>query len=65
MVDIETQNSALKIGWMRRLMDTAGMWRDNVIERYKQIDYRYLLQSNIRFADLPVKHSKNNVWREI
>ena len=65
MVDVETQNASLKIGWMRRLLDCSGIWKDNVIERYKGVDYRYLLQANMIYADIPVKHSDNNVWSEI
>ena len=65
MVDIECQNRAIKIGWLRRLLDCPGKWSNFVLETVAPVDHRYMLECNVAFKDLPFKFPMNNVWGEI
>jgi len=65
MVDLELQNQALKMSWMDKIMNLNGIWRDFVVEQNTKIDFRYLIQCNVKYCDLPLKFDKNNIWGEI
>ena len=41
-----------------------GTWKSYVANKIP-IDLRYMTRCNIKFADLPFKFEKNNIWNEI
>ena len=36
--DIEAQNNAIKICWIKKLINYAGVWREIVLEQIPQVD---------------------------
>ena len=54
MIDIDSQNEAIKMGWMKRLITTDGTWKKYVVDKCK-IDILYLSRCNIKYEDLPFK----------
>lgn len=64
MIDIESQNKAIKISWIPRLMELEGTWRCYVLDKIP-INIQYMARCNIKFADLPFKFPKHTIWNEI
>ena len=42
MIDITSQNTATKLTWMKRLINTDGIWKEHILAKLK-IDVKYLL----------------------
>ena len=63
--DIELQNKATKISWIKRLINNAGVWRNGILEDIPNVDYRYFLRCNLQWKDLPFTPTKNSMWEEI
>ena len=64
MIDIESQNEAIKMGWMKRLITTEGTWKKYVIDKC-EIDILYLSRGNIKYEDLPFKFPEDSLWDEL
>jgi hypothetical protein len=64
MIDLECFIKGIKLRWMERLLNTDGTWKI-YMERKIKSDTRMLLNSNIKFTDLPFKLPQNTMWNEI
>ena len=64
MVDLESQNQALKLSWIPRLVQIEGVWRSYVLDKLPT-DVRYLARCNLKYSDLPFKFPKTSIWNEI
>ena len=64
MIDLQSQNQALKITWMTKLLEMDGFWKSYVINKIP-MDIRYMARCNITFADLPFKFPKTSIWNEV
>ena len=64
MIDLQSQNQALKISWITKLLNIEGIWKSYVINKIP-VDIRYMARCNIKFADLPFKFHQNSLWNEI
>ena len=65
MVDISLQNKAIKVLWLKRFINIAGMWREFVMEQIPHVDYRYLLRCNLKLEDMPQNTDSGTMWDEI
>ena len=64
MVSLQSQNQALKIAWIPKLIKIEGTWKSYVINKMP-VDIRYMTRCNIKFADLPFKFHEHSIWNEI
>ena len=64
MIDLESQNQALKLTWIPKLLQIDGVWKSYVINKIP-VDIRYMTRCNIRYADLPFKFHSESIWNEI
>jgi hypothetical protein len=64
MIDLESFIKGIKLRWMERLLNTDGVWKTYMTNRCKT-DIKILLNSNIKYVDLPFKLPKQNMWNEI
>ena len=71
MVDSKLFNSAIKIGWIPRLIQNRGKWSNYILEKCplpnNVEDIKYVLGSNTCIKDIHelIPINKNNVWYEI
>jgi exonuclease III/uncharacterized protein Smg (DUF494 family) len=64
MVDLESYLKAIKINWIVKLLNIEGLWK-GPIENKMDIDIRYLVRCNLKYADFPQKENNNKLWKEI
>jgi hypothetical protein len=64
MIDLESFIKGIKLRWMERLLNIDGTWKIYMANKCKT-DIKLLLNSNIKYTDLPFKLPKNNMWNEI
>ena len=64
MIDIISQNTATKLAWLKRILNTEGIWKEYMLKKI-QPDLTYLLRCNILYKDLPIKFPKGSIWEEI
>ena len=65
MTDIEYQNRTIKIGWIKRLLTTDGVWSSFIREKLPKVELEYLFRCNIRFKDLRTQIPTKSAWSEI
>jgi len=63
MLDIGAQNTAVKLNWAKRLINTDGVWKEHTLSKLP-LDIKYLLRCNIKYTDLPFKLTKGSLWEE-
>jgi len=63
MLDIRSQNTAVKMNWAIRLMKMEGVWKAHTISKLPT-DITYLLRCNLKFKDLPLDLKKGSLWDE-
>jgi len=63
MVDIRSQNKAMKLNWAIRLVQNEGVWKSEVLKKIP-VDINYFLRCNIKFKDLPFEYTEGSLWRE-
>ena len=49
IIDIETQNRTIKIGWVKRLITNTGVWSSYVLGKLPTVNLEYLLRCNIKY----------------
>ena len=64
MIDITSQNTASKLSWMKRLINTEGIWKEHILGKLN-IDIQYLLRCNLQYKDIQAKLPKGSIWEEI
>ena len=65
MIDIETQNRTIKIGWVKRLATDNGVWSSYIINKLPKVTLEYLLRCNIKYTDLSLDLPQYSIWSEI
>ena len=65
MIDIESQNRAIKIGWIKRLLMTEGVWSSFIREKLPRVELAYLMRCNIQYKDLRIKIPIISIWADI
>jgi len=63
MLDIRSQNDAMKMNWGKRLITNEGVWKSHMTNKIPT-DVKYLLRCNLKYEDLPFKLRKGSIWEE-
>jgi len=65
MVDVRSQDQAIKTSWVVRLINNAGIWRERALEQIPLLDHRYFLRCNLAPFDIPSSMIKDPIWKDI
>jgi hypothetical protein len=65
MPEIACQNTGLKTAWIKKLLEYDGNWSNYITEKLPLKDPQYFMGCSIKFADIPNKPERNNIWNEI
>jgi len=71
MIDVGCLNKALKIGWIKRLLQQGGTWSSLIISKlpftYTADNINYYLQANLHLNEFNIwlKLDKESMWYEI
>jgi len=65
MIDITSQNMAIKASWIVRLWHNAGTWKDRALYQIPIVDFRYLIQCNLAPKDIPKEMCIDPFWDEV
>jgi len=63
MLDISAQNHAMKMNWAKRLVETEGVWKQEMINMIPT-NTLYFLRCNLNYVDIPFKPPKGSIWEE-
>ena len=56
MINLESQNQALKTTWIPKLLQINGVWKSYVTNK---------IPVDIKYADLPFKFLSGSMWNEV
>ena len=62
MVNLMAYIQALKLTWLRRILNSDGMWQNLLIHMIK---INHLLQFGIEYVEKVLKDIKNNFWKDV
>ena len=62
MINLPAYIKALKITWLRRILNSDGVWQNLLLHRIK-LDH--LLQFGIEYVEKVLKDIKNNFWKDV
>ena len=65
MVDLRIKDMCLKLGWLNRLKNLEGSWKDYIVRQLPKCSLEYLLECNIKLEALPGKISKSSFWYDV
>jgi len=64
MIDIVSQNQAIKANWLFKVASYKGAWVDTIKDIYDNIDLKYLLRCNLKTKDIPFAPKQCKHWLE-
>ena len=62
MINLLAYIKALKITWIRRILNSDGVWQNLLLHRIK-LDH--LLQFGIEYVEKVLKYIKNKFWKDV
>jgi exonuclease III len=65
MVDLESQDKALKAFWIVRASRAPGPWTDSLEEMMGTIDIREFAHYNLKKEDIPFKATGTCIWNQV
>ena len=65
MVDLKVKDMSLKMGWLKKLIEFGGCWKDYLISKIQEMNPEYFIQCNIKTRDIPFTINEDSIWKDV